>query len=86
MNMFLAHGNVEWIVAGFVVFIGLMIFIFKIIRFKVVDVLVGSTIWYFVYSLHSGSTAGIMTATLAALLFDLLGMPLIRLVRAVSRH
>ncbi len=86
MNMFLAHGNVEWIVAGFVVFIGLMIFIFKIIRFKVLDVLVGSTIWYFVYSLHSGSTAGIMTATLAALLFDLLGMPLIRLVRAVSRH
>jgi hypothetical protein len=84
MSMFLAHGNVEWIVAGFVVFIGLMVFLIKLARGKFFDLMVGVPIWYFVYTLHAGSTAGIMTATLAALLFDLFGMPLLRLFRKGS--
>lgn len=86
MSMFLAHGNVEWIVAGFVVFLGIMVFLFKVVRLKLVDLMFAVPIWYFVYNLHSGSTAGIMTATLAALLFDVFGMPLLRLLRKGSRQ
>ena len=86
MSMFLAHGNVEWIVAGFVVFVGLMAFIYKLARFQIWDAMKSGTVWFFVYTLHSGSTAGIMTATLAALLFDVFGNPLMRLMRKGSRR
>lgn len=86
MGMFLAHGNVEWIVGGLVVFVGLIVFLAKIARGKFFDVLVAVGIWNFVYMIHSGSNAGIMTATFAALLFDMLGMPILRLLRKGSRH
>lgn len=86
MSMFLAHGNVEWIVGGLVVFIGLIVFLAKIARGKIFDVLIAAGIWNFVYYIHSGSTAGIMTATFAALLFDIMGMPILRLLRKGSRH
>jgi hypothetical protein len=86
MSMFLAHGNVEWIVAGFVVFFGIMVFLSKLFRGKLLDLTFAAAIWYLVFNLHSGSNAGIMTATLAALLFDLFGMPILRLLRKASRH
>ncbi len=75
----LFHGGFEWIMAGMVVFAGLMIFGFHIIKGHILSVIIGAVVWFFVYSLHKGSTTGIMTATLAALLFDLFGLPLLKL-------
>lgn len=79
MNLFLAHGNVEWIAGGLIAFIGIMVFIFHIVRGHVLHVVLSAMVWFFVFSMHKGSTAGIMTATLAALLFDVFGIPLIKL-------
>lgn len=79
--MFLAHGDFAWVLGGFVVFIGLILFLAKIVRGKILDVIMGATVWIFVYTIHGGTGAGIMTATLSALLFDIFGMPTLRLLR-----
>lgn len=75
----LFHGGFEWIMSGIVVFAGLIIFGIHIMRGQILSVVIGGMVWFFVYSLHRGSTTGIMTATLAALLFDLFGLPLLKL-------
>jgi hypothetical protein len=81
MGVVLAHGNVEWIVGGLVVFIGLMVLLVKIARGKILSAVMGLSVWYLVFSIHNMSTAGIMTATVAALLFDLFGIPMLRAFR-----
>lgn len=75
----LFHGSFEWIMAGAIVTLGLIVFGIKIMRGHIVSVVIGAIVWMFVYSLHSGSTVGVMTATFAALLFDLIGLPVIKL-------
>ena len=79
MPVFLAHGDFAWILGGLVVFIGLMVFIIKLARGHILSTLLSALVWFFVYSLHKGSNVGIMTATLAALLFDTIGLPIIKL-------
>lgn len=79
MNLLIFHGGFEWILAGIVVFLGLIVFGIKILRGNITGVLIGAAVWYFVYTIHHGSTAGIMTATFAALLFDLFGLPILKL-------
>lgn len=79
MPVFLAHGDFAWILGGLVVFVGLMIFLIKLARGHILSTMLSALVWFFVYSLHRGSNTGIMTATLAALLFDLIGYPLLRL-------
>ena len=71
----LIHGSFEWLIAGGIVFIGLMVFMIKI---------ASACVWYFVYMMHRGSTQGIMSATFAALLFDMFGLPLLKLF--AKRH
>lgn len=75
----LLHGSMEWVMAGLVVFTGLMVFMIHVVRGHILSVILGALVWAFVYSLHKGSTAGIMTATLAALLFDMFGLPILKL-------
>lgn len=77
----LAHADFGWIIAGVVVFVGIMFFIAKIVRGQILGATLSALVWFFVYSLHSGSTQGIMTATFAALLFDTFGLPLINVLR-----
>ena len=79
MPVFLAHSDFAWVIGGVVVFVGLMVFIIKLARGHLLSTLVSAVVWIFVYSLHRGSNVGIMTATLAALLFDIFGYPLLRL-------
>lgn len=78
MNVLLGHGDMTWLMSGAVVFIGLMVFLIKLVRGRIISVIASAIVWVFVYKIHSGSTAGIMTATLAALLFDVFGMPLLK--------
>ena len=80
--MFIGHAGFEWMLSGAIVFLGLMVFLIKFARGHVLDCIVGVCVWYFVYSLHGMSTQGIMSATFAALLFDLVGM---RIIRTFSR-
>ena len=77
---FLAHGDYGWIMSGFVVFIGIMVFAIKFGRGQYVSLFLSACVWIFVFKIHSGSTQGIMTATFAALLFDLVGIPLFKLL------
>lgn len=79
MGIALFHGDFAWIIGGFVVFFGLMIFLIKIARGHVLSTFLSIAVWIFVYKIHSGSNAGIMTATLAALLFDMVGWPILRM-------
>lgn len=76
----LAHADFGWIIAGIVVFIGIMFFIAKIIRGQLISATLSMIVWIFVFSLHKGSTQGIMTATFAALLFDMIGVPILKLL------
>jgi hypothetical protein len=79
MGIALFHGDFAWLLGGLVVFIGLMVFMIKIARGHIGSVLISAAVWYFVYSIHAGSNSGIMTATVAALLFDLVGLPMLKL-------
>ena len=74
----LAHADFGWVIAGFVVFVGIMLFIAKIMRGHYLSAVLSTIIWIFVFKIHSGSTQGIMTATFAALLFDMIGFPLLK--------
>lgn len=76
----LAHADFGWIIAGIVVFIGIMFFIAKIIRGQLISATLSMIVWIFVFNLHKGSTQGIMTATFAALLFDAIGVPILKLL------
>lgn len=81
--MFIFHSDFMWILGGVIVFVGLMVFLAKIARGHIGSVIVSAIVWYFVYKIHGGTGQGIMTATLAALLFDMVGLPLLRLVRRI---
>lgn len=75
----IAHADFGWVLSGGIVFIGLMFFLIKLIQGNILSVMLSSFVWMFVFYIHSGSTQGIMTATWAALLFDIFGLPLLRL-------
>lgn len=77
----LAHADFGWIIAGVVAFVGIMFFITKIVRGELLSAMLSGAVWFFVFSMHSGSTQGIMTATFAALLFDMVGLPIINLAK-----
>ncbi len=79
MPVFLAHGDFAWVLGGVVVFVGLMVFAIRLASGKILGTALSLIVWFFVYSLHRGSNVGIMTATLAALLFDLIGLPILRM-------
>jgi hypothetical protein len=81
MGIALFHGDFAWLLGGLVVFVGLMVFLIKLARGHILSVLFSLIVWVFVYKLHGGSASGIMTATMAALLFDMFGLPLLRLFR-----
>jgi hypothetical protein len=75
----LAHADFGWIIAGAVAFLGIMSFGAKIMQGKILAVIPSIAVWIFVFNIHSGSTQGIMTATFCALLFDLIGLPILKL-------
>lgn len=76
----LLHGSMDWIMAGAVVCLGLIVFLSKIPRGEFISLIIGACIWIFVYKIHGGiSTTSIMTATFAALLFDLVGLPILKM-------
>ena len=81
----LIHTNADWLIAGTIVFIGIVVFVIKLLRGHILSTICSLTVWIFVFSLHKGSTTGIMTATFAALLFDTIGMPLISLFTKSKR-
>lgn len=81
MGIALFHGDFAWLLGGMVVFLGLMIFLAKVVRGHIGSVVLSVIVWIFVYKIHGGTGSGIMTATVAALLFDLLGIPLLRLLK-----
>ena len=71
----LLHSSLDWIFAGAVVWLGIMVFLWRIGRKQYAHVFASACVWLFVYKIHGGiSTASIMTATFAALLFDMSGM------------
>ncbi len=74
----LVHSNMDWLFAGLIVCIGIVVMLIKLARGQFISAFAGIAVWIFVFKLHSGSTTGIMTATFAALLFDTLGLPIIR--------
>ena len=79
MGIALFHGDFAWILGGLVGFVGLMLFLIKIARGQILSVILSVMVWIFVYKIHGGSNSGIMTATMIALLFDMIGIPLLRL-------
>lgn len=79
MGIALFHGDFAWLLGGIVVFIGLITFLAKVARGHILGVILSLIVWVFVYKIHGGTGTGIMTATVAALLFDLLGLPLLKL-------
>jgi uncharacterized membrane protein (UPF0136 family) len=77
----IAHADFGWMISGLIVFIGLIFFVSKLIRGQILGLVLSGAVWFFVYTMHSGSTQGIMTATFAALLFDVFGLPILGLVK-----
>jgi hypothetical protein len=79
MGIALFHGDFAWLLGGIVVFVGLMVFMIKVARGHIGSAILSIIVWVFVYTIHGGTGSGIMTATVAALLFDVLGIPLLKL-------
>ena len=78
MNLLLFHGDFAWLLAGIVIFVGLVVFLIKLVRGHIGSTLASLCVWVFVFSLHGGTGTGIMSATVAALLFDMMGIPIIK--------
>ena len=78
--MFIFHSGMEWILAGGVVFIGIMAMLYHVARGQIGTLLASLSVWALVFTIHGGTIQGSMTATFAALLFDLVGMPILRLM------
>ena len=76
----LGHASFEWLFSGAIIFVGLIVFFAKISRGHYFSTFCSACVWYFVYQMHGGSTQGVMSATWAALLFDAIGMPLLKLL------
>ena len=75
----LAHASIEFLLAGGIVFLGLMILIIRAVLGQGLHVFASICVWIFVYSIHGGkANVGIMTATFAAVLFDLFGFSIIK--------
>lgn len=75
----LFHGSFEWLMAGGVAFIGVMVLLIKLMRGHILAAVASVLFWMFVFSMHSGAGVhGVMTATFAALLFDTIGIPLLK--------
>ncbi len=86
MTMTLLHGSFEWLIAGGLAFVGLMFLGFKIVKFKFHEIAISLFVWYVVYKLHGNNTAvGAMTATVAALLFDSIGLPILMAFKRWSK-
>lgn len=79
MGIALFHGDFAWLLGGLIVFLGLMVFLVKLVRGHVLSVVLSVIVWIFVYKIHGGTNSGIMTATVAALMFDVFGLPLLKL-------
>ena len=77
MGIALFHGDFAWLLGGMIAFLGIMVFLIKLVRGHVLSVVASAIVWVFVFKMHSGSNSGIMTATVAALLFDLIGWPIL---------
>lgn len=76
--MFIGHSSFGWMLAGIVVVIGIVATSMHFITGKTKNLVISILVWIFVFKLHGGkSTEGIMTATFATVLFDLIGLPFI---------
>jgi len=85
MFVTLFHGSADWLMAGGIAALGLIVFGVQLMRGHVGHVAISVAVWIFLYSLHKGSTAGIMTATFGALLMDVIGIRLIAFLGRVGR-
>lgn len=71
----LLHSSMEWVGAGIIVWLGIMVFLWRVGQKQYIHVFASACVWIFVYKIHGAiSTASIMTATFAALLFDTFGL------------
>lgn len=86
MGIALFHGDFAWLLAGVIAFIGVVVFLAKLLFSKLGSLLATVVVWIFVYTLHGGTATGVMTATVAALLFDVLGIPLLKLLGFFKRR
>ena len=86
MPVFLFHGSFSWLLAGIIVAVGAFIFVVKAKFGRPEDTMMSIGFWIFIFWLHKGdATAGVMTATVAALLADLIFIPLLRLISHLKR-
>lgn len=87
MLVSLVHGSMDWIMAGFIICLGLIVFLGKLVKGEIISFIIGGVIWAFVYKVHGGvSTASIMSATFAALLFDLVGLRVLGLMAGFKKR
>ena len=71
-NVFLSHRDWSPLVYGVVMFFGLLIMYWKLVHGKLFSLLIDTSIFYLVFSLHGGSMAGGFSAMVAALLAGLI--------------
>ncbi len=72
MNAFLAHANIEPLIYGIVVFLGLALMWWKLTTGRYLALTVDIVVFILVFKMHGGSMAGGMAAAVAALLAGLI--------------
>lgn len=66
--------------------LGLIVFLGKLVKGEFVSFILGGLVWAFVYKIHgSVSTTSIMSATFAALLFDLVGLRILGIMAGIKK-
>ena len=71
MNAFLAHLGLEPLIYGIVIFIGLLVMVWKFTTGRFLSLGIDVAVFWLVFSLHGGTMAGGMAAAIAALLAGL---------------
>lgn len=63
---------------GLFMAVGVLVLIYRIARFQIGHLTMSLIIWYALYNMHGGSTEGGLAVMMAAIILDIVAVPLLR--------
>jgi hypothetical protein len=78
MGVFLSHFNMEPIIYGLIIILGVIVVLVKIVTLNISGAILDITIFYAVFKMHGGTLQGGMAAAVAALIGGMIIGPILR--------
>jgi hypothetical protein len=78
MGVFLSHFNMEPIIYGLIIILGIVVVLVKLVTLNFVGAMLDVVIFVAVFKMHGGTLAGGMAAAVAALIGGMIIGPILR--------